>query len=122
MKARSKVTIMTILLASACGEWIHVETPQEALIRAKSGTIQVTKTDRTVFRINHASIVGDSVVGMDDRDDFLRAALLRDVNSIDVRQFSLRRTGMLLFGGVVATFVTAGILTATSGGPTLIGH
>lgn len=114
MKVRSQATIAALLLVSACNEWVHVETPQEALTKAKTGTIQVTKTDRSVLRLNRAAIVGDSLVGTDDRDEFLRATLLRDVSSVDILQFSLRRTGMLVAGGVLATWVTAGILYATS--------
>jgi hypothetical protein len=86
-------------------------------MRAKAGTIQVTNTDRSVLLLHDASIVGDSLVGTDDRDQFLRGTLLRDVSAVDIRQFSPVRTALLVVGGVLATFVTAGILYATSSSP-----
>jgi len=122
MKARTQTTIAALFLVSACTEWVHVETPHEALMKAKAGTIQVTKNDRTVLQLHDATILGDSLVGMTDRDGFLTGALLKDVTAVDVRQFSPRRTGMLVVGGVIATFVTGLILYATSGGPQLIGQ
>ena len=83
-------------------------------MRARAGTIQVTKTDRTVLQLHDAAILGDSLVGTSAPDEFLRGALLKDVTSVDIRQFSLRRTGLLFVGGVLATFVIAGILYAAS--------
>lgn len=60
------------------------------------------------------AIVGDSLVGTADRDEFLRGTLLREISSIDVRQFSPVRTGLPVVGGLLVTFVTAGILYATT--------
>lgn len=83
-------------------------------MKAKAGTIQVTKTDQSVLLINHAAIVGDSLVGTVDYDEFLRGTLLRDITSVDIPQFSLRRTGLLVGGVVMAMLVTIGILVATA--------
>ena len=114
MKVRTRTSIAALLLVSACNEWVHLETPQEALMRARAGTIQVTKTDRTVLQLHDAAILGDSLVGTTDRDGFLSGVLLKDVTAVDIRQFSLRRTGLLVVGGVLATFVIAGILYVAS--------
>jgi predicted small integral membrane protein len=64
MKVHTRTTIVALVLVSACNEWVHVETPQEALMRAKTGTIQVTKTDRTVLLLHDAAIVGDAWLGL----------------------------------------------------------
>jgi hypothetical protein len=114
MKAGTKAAIVALLLVSACAEWVHFETPQEALMRARGGAIQVTKTDRSVLRINHAAIVGDSLVGMVDHEAFLRGTLLRDVASLDIQQFSPCRTTLLVVGGIMAAFISVGILIATA--------
>lgn len=114
MKVRTQTTIAALLLVSACNEWVHVETPQEALMRAKARTVQVTKTDRTVLLLRDATLVRDTLVGTDARDGSLRATPLSDITSMDIRQFSPVLTTLLVVGGAVAVLVTAAILVATS--------
>jgi len=79
MKVRTQTTIAALVLVSACNEWVHVETPQDALMRAKSGTVQVTKADRTVLLLRDATIVRDTLAGTDSRDGSVRATPLSDI-------------------------------------------
>jgi hypothetical protein len=57
------VLAVVLLGISACHTWTHVDTPEDAIARAGTETIRVTKTDSSVVLVQSARIFRDSLIG-----------------------------------------------------------
>ena len=94
MACRVCLSLAVILLGvSACHTWTHVRTPQEAIARAGTGTIQVTKTDSSVVSIQFPAIIQDTLIGTSGDHEHIRVAIpMREVSGVATQEVSLWRT------------------------------
>lgn len=96
MACRLRLRLAVILLGvSACRHtWFQVRPPEEAIARAATGTIQVTKTDFSVVLIKSPTIVQDSLIGTSvDREQSRVAIPMREVSSVATQEGSMWRSG-----------------------------
>ena len=96
MACRLRLRLAVILLGvSACRyTWFQVRPPEEAIARAATGTIQVTKTDFSVVLIKSPTIVQDSLIGTSvDREQSRVAIPMREVSSVATQEVSMWRSG-----------------------------
>jgi hypothetical protein len=94
MACRVRLGLAVILLGvSACHTWAHVRTPEEAIARAGTGTIQVTKTDLSVVLIQSTTIIQDTLIGTSVDREHIRVAIpMREVSGVATQEVSLWRT------------------------------
>ena len=94
MDPRVYLRFAVILLGlSACHTWTHVRTPEEAIARVGTGTLQVTKTDATVVLIESPTIRQDTLIGTSLNAEHSRVAIpMREVSTVATQEVSLLRT------------------------------
>jgi hypothetical protein len=94
MACRVRLKLAVILLGvSACHTWTHVSTPDEAIARAGTGTIQVTKTDLSVVLIQSPAIIQDTLIGTSVDREHIRVAIpIGEVGAVATQEVSLWRT------------------------------
>jgi hypothetical protein len=106
MTNRSRLLILLAL--SACHTWTHVRTPEEAVARAPTGTLQVTKTDSSVVLIQSATIRQDTLIGTSPDREHRRIAIPMDeVSSVATKELSTWRTAGAGYLAVVAALGVA---------------
>src|SRR6266566_4015225 len=94
MARRVRLRLALILLGvSACHTWTHVRTPEEAIARAGTGTIQVTKTDSSRVLIQSPTIIQDTLIGSSVDSEHIRVAIpIREISGIATQEVSPWRT------------------------------
>ncbi len=117
MACRSRDGLAVVLLAiSACHTWSHVGTPQEGIARARTGTVQVTKTDRTVVVIESPTIIQDTLFGTSVDKGHARVAIpMSEVLGVATQEVSLWRTaGAAYYAAVVALGLAVIVLSTAA--------
>jgi hypothetical protein len=111
MACRAPLKLAVILFGiSACHTWSGVGTPEDAIARAGTGTIQVKKTDSSVVLVQSPKILQDSLIGTSvDRTHGRVAIPMRDVSGIATQNVSLWRTAgagyLTVFGVLVGALL-----------------
>jgi len=98
------------LSAGACTSWRTQPGPApEAIGRLNgSGTVRVTRLDRSVLVMSAPLVVGDSIVGIASNGQPQRVAVaIADVQRIDAKRVSATKTGGLAIGTVLIVSVVA---------------
>jgi hypothetical protein len=99
------------LPATACQSWHRRSvTPGAATALSGDHPVRVTRSDRSTFVLDHARLVGDSIVGVTGRPASRVAVAISDVVSVEERKVSAGRTAGAVVGGVALIYVVAGLL------------
>src|SRR6266487_3150213 len=97
-RVRLRLAIISLGVAS-CHTWTHVRTPEEAIARAGTGTIQVTKTDSSVLLMQSPTIRQDTLIGTSVDREHIRVAIpMREVSCFateEVREWRTAGAGHL---------------------------
>lgn len=102
-RRRTAALVLAAVLSTACSSWHARTAPNASDSAALAHRIRVTRSDRSVVVLDHASVRGDSLIGQHDGSRV--AIALGDVQRVDEKRVSAVRTTVLV---LVAAF--AGIL------------
>jgi len=101
--------------AVSCHTWTHVQTPEDAILRAGTGTVQVTKADSSIVLVQSPRMIQDTLIGTSvDRAHSRVAIPMREVSGIATQEVSLWRTAgagyLTILGGLFLALLTISIM------------
>ena len=107
-RLRAVLLLFGVLHLTACSTWQSVNTPSPAqFIEAEQpDRIRVTTQGESQVELENPSVEGDEVVGN------TRSVPLGEILMLEVREFSMDRTALLLVG-VAAAYVAAFVAVMT---------
>ena len=114
--------VFSLVLFAGCTSWHRNTDPNEAVARAKSGEIKVSRTDGSEIRLVSASIVGDSLIGISPVTGARTAIATNAIVSMETKSVSAGRTAALGGGVLIGVVAVTGlvalalILSALGGG------
>lgn len=106
MRLRPIALLALVAAVSACTGW-HTERGPRIVPLNVAGTVRVTRHDGGIVMIDHARVVGDSIVGDYGSPGMHVAVATADVSRVDTRRVSAARTGGLTLGVVIVVALVA---------------
>ncbi|CAN5279441.1 hypothetical protein BH20GEM2_BH20GEM2_20380 [soil metagenome] len=99
-------------LAAACTSWSTTNAAPGEVIQENPQSVRVTRTDRSVLVIQQPTVRNDSIVGFADEGTTPVAVATADVERVETRKVSAKRTAGLGLGIGAGVIAVLGILTA----------
>lgn len=100
------------VIAAACTSWSTTHAAPGAVVQENPQSVRVTRTDKSVLVIQQPSLRNDSIVGVADDGTTPVAVATADVERVETRKVSAKRTAGLGLGIGAGAITVLGILTA----------